>query len=109
MKHSLSFIFSNLISIFLIFFSLFQVSFIFHFKISQDQNDVEWVKIVTRVAPPMDALKTNKYGQRTHIYRSPFLVKFLLKKIVEKWNKYYRIVILANLTHSLMSPIIVPR
>ena len=26
-----------------------------------------------------------------------------------KWNKYKRIVILANLTHSLMSPIIVPR
>ena len=31
------------------------------------------------------------------------------RKIVEKWNKYKRIVILANLTHSLMSPIIVPR
>ena len=30
------------------------------------------------------------------------------EKIVEKWNKYKRIVILANLTHSLMSPIIVP-
>ena len=30
-------------------------------------------------------------------------------KIVEKWNKYKRILILANLTHSLMSPIIVPR
>ena len=71
---------------------------------------------------PLTILKTKKYGQRTHIYRSPFPVKFLLSfafflfsklfekgKIVEKSNKYKRIVILANLTHSLMSPIIVPR
>ena len=32
----------------------------------------------------------------------------VLRKIVEKWNKYERIIILANLTHSLKLPIIVP-